>query len=354
LMVDRASLDDPSAIAAADPGGMLEAVAGLGTQLRRGFDVGSQAHARRVEDLTAIVVCGMGGSGIAGDVVRSLLGARLDVPLLVSKGEALPAFCGPRTLLFAVSYSGGTRETMACYQAAVERGCPVVAVSAGGRLQEESLDRGGTHLRVPGDVAMPRAALGYLSGALIGWLDRQGSLGLGDEVHAAATALDALAAANSPKKPADANEAKSLAAWLLGRTPVIWGTEGLMEAAALRFKNQINENAKMPAFSSVLPELDHNEIEGWAPGLGEGFAVVALRHDGEQPGVAERFGATVELVTGSGLAVREVRVDGAGSMERLFGTVLLGDFASTYLGILRGVDPTPIPVLTGLKARLGR
>jgi glucose/mannose-6-phosphate isomerase len=354
LMVDRASLDDPSAVAAADPGGMLQAVAGMGTQLRRGFDIGVEGHVRHQGDLTAVVVCGMGGSGIAGNVVRSLLGARLDVPILVSKGEGLPAFCGPRTLLFAVSYSGQTRETLACYRAAVDRGCVVVSVSGGGSLQEEALDRGACHLVVPAEVAMPRAALGYLSGALIGWLDRQATLALAAEVHAAVKALDAKASAWSPQQPAGTNEAKSLAAWLLGRTPVIWGSEGLMEAAALRFKNQINENAKMPAFSSVLPELDHNEIEGWAQGYGEGFAVGTLRHDGESPGVAERFGATVELVTGSGLDVREVRVEGAGPLERLFGTILLGDFASTYLGILRGVDPTPIPILTSLKARLGR
>jgi glucose/mannose-6-phosphate isomerase len=353
-MVDRASLDDPSAVSAADPGGMLQAVAALGNQLTRGFEIGTEGHTAHQDDLTAVVVCGMGGSGIAGDVIRSVLGARLDVPILVSKGEALPSFCGPRTLVFAVSYSGETEETVACHQAAVERGCPVVTVSAGGTLQQEALGRVGSHLSVPGDAAMPRAALGYLSGALMGWLDRQANLDLSAEVRAAAAALDSLAAAWSMHKPAEANEAKSLAAWLLGRTPVIWGTEGLMEAVALRLKNQINENAKTPAFSSVLPELDHNEIEGWAPGLGEGFAVVALRHDGEQPGVARRFDATVELVTGSGMEVREVRVGGSGPLERMFGTILLGDFASTYLGILRGVDPTPIPILTGLKARLRR
>jgi glucose/mannose-6-phosphate isomerase len=354
LMVERASLDDPSAVAAADPGGMLRAVSGLGRQLARGFDIGSDGHAVSLDDLTAVVVCGMGGSGIAGDVVRSVLSARLDLPILVSKGQAIPAFCGPRTLLFAVSYSGQTVETLACYRAAVGRRCPVVTVSAGGRLREEALARGGPHLDVPGDVSMPRAALGYLSGALIGWLDGQAGLGLGDEVRAAAAALDSRTAAWSVENPAETNEAKSLAAWLLGRIPVVWGTEGLMEAGALRFKNQINENAKMPAFSSVLPELDHNEIEGWAPGSTEGFAVVALRHDDEHPGVAERFGETIELVTRSGLPLREVRVHGEGPLDRLFGTILLGDLASTYLGILRGVDPTPIPVLSGLKARLGR
>jgi glucose/mannose-6-phosphate isomerase len=201
---------------------------------------------------------------------------------------------------------------------------------------------------------VPRAALGYLSGAALGWLDGQFGLDLAGEVSSVADVLDSLAAAWSPGQPVPANEAKSLAGWLLGRTPVIWGSEGLMEAAALRFKNQVNENAKAPAFCSLLPELDHNEIEGWTPGVGEGFAVVALRHDGEGARLAERYDATVELVGGVGLDVRQVRVGGTGPFERLFGTLLLADFASTYLGILRGVDPTPIPTLTGLKARLGR
>jgi glucose/mannose-6-phosphate isomerase len=353
-MVDRTSLDDPAALAAADPGGMLEAAARLGPQLRAGFDIGSQAHPGDLGDCTTVVVCGMGGSGIAGDVARSLLGARLPFPIIASKGDALPAFCGPHTLVFAVSYSGATRETLACHQVAIERGCRVVTVGAGGALEQQARRAGGTHLRVPDDVPVPRAALGYLTGALLGWLDGEAGLDLRGPIAEAARFVESLETTYAAGQPSEQNEAKALAAWLLGRTPVIWGSEGLMEAAALRLKNQVNENAKLPAFSSVLPELAHNEIEGWGPGLGEGFGVVALRHDGEAPRVAERFDATVALAADAGLGVRQVRVAGAGPFERLFGSILLGDFASTYLALLRGVDPMPIPILTGLKARLRR
>jgi glucose/mannose-6-phosphate isomerase len=353
-MVDRASLDDSAAIAAADPGGMLQAVAGLGEQLRTGFHIGAKAATPRVAGPTAMVVCGMGGSGIAGDVVRSLLGARLDVPFLVSKADRLPAFCGPDTLVFPVSYSGGTQETLRCLDQAIERGCRVVSIGAGGPLAERAGTAGAAHLEVPGDAAVPRAALGYLAGALLGWLDRWANLGLAADVVAGTKSLHALATRWSPSQPAEGNDAKIVAGWLLGRIPVMWGSSGLMEAAALRFKNQVNENAKVPAFHSVLPELDHNEIEGWAPGAGEEFAIVALRHDGEPPDVADRFDASLELVKGSGVPVREFRVEGRTDFERLFGTILLGDFASAYLAILRGIDPTPIPVLTGLKTRLAR
>ena len=135
---------------------------------------------------------------------------------------------------------------------------------------------------------------------------------------------------------------------------MIWGSEGLMEPVALRWKNQMNENAKVPAFWSVLPELDHNEVEGWTPDTAKEFAVVALRHGGERPRVAERFALTSDLASAAGLDVRHVRAEGGGPMERLFSAILLGDFVSTYVGILRGVDPTPVPALTGLKERLSR
>jgi glucose/mannose-6-phosphate isomerase len=123
-----------------------------------------------------------------------------------------------------------------------------------------------------------------------------------------------------------------------------------MDAPALRFKNQLNENAKVPAFCSVLPEAGHNEVEGWSPGLGTGCGLVALRHQGESSSVAERFDASLEAVAASGLEVRQIRVEGAGDLERMFGTIMLTDFASVYLGILRGVDPTPIPTITSIKS----
>jgi glucose/mannose-6-phosphate isomerase len=353
-MVDRISLDDPHAVAEADRGAMLAAVAGLGRQLRRGYDIGRDGTAPPGEEPIALVVCGMGGSGIAGDVVRSLVGPSFPIPVLVHKGRELPSFCGRRTLVVAVSYSGDTEEARSCLDEGARRGCPVVAISAGGALARSAGRSGLEHVDVPGDAGMPRAALGYLAGAILGWLDRDRKLGLEDELARAAEALDRLGSTWGPAGTIEPNEPKSLAAFLMERTPVVWGSEGLMEAAALRFRNQLNENAKVPAFSSILPELTHNEVEGWTGGRADRFALVALRHDGEGARLAERFDRAARAVAAAGLEVREVRVDGAGPVERLFGTILLGDFASVYLGILRGVDPTPIPTITALKERLAQ
>jgi glucose/mannose-6-phosphate isomerase len=350
----QATLDDPDALRAGDPGGMLALVAALGTQLGEAFDVGRRASGLPAADgLRSIAVCGMGGSGIVGDVVRAGWAARLPVPVVSVKGYQLPAFCGPDTLVFAVSYSGGTEETLAAYAQAVGAGCRVVAISSGGQLADLARTDGVPHVTVPGHVPAPRAALGYLIGACAGILDAAGLIAeAGSELGAAAGVLERLSAELGPDRSVEGNRAKSLAAWLQGRAPVVWGSEGLAEAAALRWKTQFNENAKRPAFHAVLPELDHNEIEGWTEGEGSRFALVVLRHSLEHPRIDLRVRATRDAIAGSGLESREVSVAGESPMEILLPLVMLGDFTSTYLAILHGVDPMPVRVLTRLKQRL--
>jgi glucose/mannose-6-phosphate isomerase len=349
----QSALEDPARIAAIDRSGMLSAVAGLGGQLRLGFDLGRKVHPPQGwRHHSAIVISGMGGSAIAGDLVRGLLADASAYPIIVSKGYALPSFCGPQTTVVAVSYSGGTEETLAAYEDAAGRGCRTISLSAGGRLQGLAEGRDGVHIALPSDVPMPRAALGYLVGAILGVLGHLDLPDVASQVEGTARRVDDLSSRWSGVHPSQTNEAKALAEWVGDRTPVIWGSEGLMEPVALRWKNQMNENAKLPALWSVLPELDHNEVEGWSPETAKGFATIALRHPGEHPRVTQRFALTTELATRSGMDVREVHAEGSSPMEWLFSLVLLGDFVSTYLAVLRGVDPTPVPVLSGLKERL--
>jgi glucose/mannose-6-phosphate isomerase len=269
------------------------------------------------------------------------------------KGYSLPAYCGKETLVIAVSYSGETEETLAAFAQAVSAGCRTVAVSSGGQLAELARADGVAQVSIPSDVPAPRGALGYLVGAAVGVLEAIGILpAAAEELAKAPVALDALTSELGPDRPIEGNRAKTLAAWLRGRVPVVWGSEGVAEAAALRWKTQLNENAKVPAFHSVLPELDHNEIEGWIDDAGSSFALVVLRHAGEHPRIARRVRATLEAMGDSGLEWREVSGEGSTPLEALLSLILLGDFASTYLAILRGVDPMPVRVLTELKDRL--
>lgn len=350
-----AVLDDPAAIAAGDPEGMLGLVASLGTQLREGF-----ATARSVpelpspEGLRSVVVCGMGGSGVAGDVLRSLYAARLHLPIVVVKGYALPEFCGRDTLVMAMSFSGNTEETLVAYAEAVARGCRVVTVAAGGELATLSEADDVTRVSIPGTIPVPRAALGYLSAAPLGVLDAMAMLPAAErDVEAAAVLLDGLATELGPDRTLQDNVAKDLAAWLQGRTPVVWGSEGLAEAPAVRWKTQINENAKVPAWVGILSEVDHNEIEGWSEGSGRPYGLVALRHREEHQRMAARFAATLQAIESAGLEAREVwATPSAGALGSMLSLIMTGDFVATYLAILRGVDPTPVPVLSALKERL--
>jgi glucose/mannose-6-phosphate isomerase len=353
---EHATLDDASAIAASDPSSMLSLAASVGHQLRDGYDAGTSASGLpSAEGVQSLVVCGMGGSGVVGDVLRCLYGPRLSVPITVCKGYTVPESCGRDTLVLAVSFSGDTEETLAAYAEAVGRGARVLAIGGGGELAALAEADGVARVAVPSDVPVPRAALGFLSGAGIGVLDAVGLVPPAAESLAeAADHLDQQAKTLGVESPAEGNEAKRLAEWLVDRTTVIWGSEGLAEAAAVRWKTQCNENAKVPAFWGVIPEIDHNEIEGWASssGTSEPFAAVVLRYRGEHPRIAARVAATIEAVAATGLAVREVHATHVAPMAALFSLIMVGDFTSTYLGILRGVDPTPVPVLSGLKKRL--
>jgi glucose/mannose-6-phosphate isomerase len=345
----------PGAVSPLDPSEMIRLASGLGDQLRDGFRNGRRTEGLpSAEGIRSIAVCGMGGSGVAGDLVQALFAARLPFPIVVVKGYVLPEFCGRDTLVIAVSFSGETEETLAVYREAVARGCRVVAISRGGTLEESARSDQVAYEAVPPSLpSVPRAALGYLAGSVIGVLDALGVVPhLGDEIERTAGTLAGLARELGPGQVEGSNEAKGIADWLGGRTPIVWGSEGIGAAAALRWKNQFNENAKVPAFWNAVPELDHNEIEAWSVDGGGSFGAVILRHPGEHPRNALRMAATAEAAERSGLAVRAVNARGADGLEWLFTLIMVGDFVSTYLAILRGVDPFSIPVLTGLKERL--
>ena len=335
---------------------MLAAAGSLGEQLRAGFELGTSAPGLPDGDgITSVVVCGMGGSGITGDVLQAALADAAPVPVIASKGYGVPSFLGQDSLVLAVSYSGNTEETTTAFEAAVARGARVIAVASGGELLSRAADRQvAASVRIPPDAIAPRAALGYLVGAALGAVAAVGLCDverLRDELDQAAgrlrTAIDRL----GPAAPSEKNEAKRLATWLRDATPLVWGTEGIGETAARRWKTQLNENAKTPAFGGALPELDHNEVEGWSGGGADGYRAVVLRSRFEPDAMAHRVPATLEAMASVGLEAREVWGDGESALEQLCGLIMTGDYVSIYLAILRGVDPTPIPLLSALKSR---
>ena len=346
-------LDDRAALRAADPRGMLDVVAGLAAQCREAYANGLATNpVPEADGIASIAVCGMGGSAIAGDVLAAVAAPRLRIPVAVVRTPELPEFCGPHTLLIASSYSGETSETLGLFEQGVVRGCRILSITAGGTLGARSAELGVGRVLVPGGF-MPRAAFGHLALGALGALEAMGiAPSHADDLDEAAALMDQLVAESDPDVPASANPAKALALALGERVPVVWGADGIAWVAATRWKAQFNENAKVPSFAAALPELDHNEVVGWSPGRGDGFAVVALRHEGEHGDVAMRFPLSEEIARRSGARVHEVEARGRSDLARLLTLVQIGDLVSTYLGLARGVDPSPIEAITTLKRAL--
>jgi glucose/mannose-6-phosphate isomerase len=347
-----AVLDDKERLADADPGGMLGELAGAGDQARAALGA-AQVASLVGPHPEVVVVAGMGGSGVAGDVLAALAFASSAVPVQAVKGDRLPGFVGPGTLLVAVSFSGNTAETLSAVEQGVAAGARVVAVASGGALAELARGRGGPLVTVAAPPGrMPRAALWSLLVPVCSAAEGAGVLPpLHDEVLAAADALDAEAAALGPAVPTDANPAKQAAVRLLDRLPVVWGSGQLGAVAATRFRTQCNENAKIPVVSAALPEADHNDVMGLEGGLGPDRVLVLLR---DEAGEHERDGLRIAAVL-EALGVDDPVVRRAGEgpgLVRLARLTAFTDFASTYLAIARGVDPTPIRTLDRVKAAL--
>jgi glucose/mannose-6-phosphate isomerase len=348
-------LDDRAALRAADPGGMLDIVMRLAVQCREGYALGLGARPLPESDgITSIAFCGMGGSAIAGDVVAALAAPRLRFPIAVVRTPRLPEFCGPHTLVVASSYSGDTLETLGLFEEAVGRGCRLIALTAGGELARRAEELGIGRVIVPNGY-MPRAAFGYLSMGAMGALEAMGIMPpYADDVDEAVAEMTGVIAEAGPDVPSPRNPAKDLSLAIGERVPVVWGADGIGSVAAMRWKSQLNENAKVPSFASALPELDHNEVEGWSAGKGAGFALIALRHPGEDEDVAARFPLSEEIARVSGATVREVSSRGRSELARLLTLVQFGDLVATYLGIARGVDPSPIEAIANLKRALAQ
>ena len=341
---------DAAAMRAADPQGILDAFLRLPDQLARGYQAGRDAAVDPF-DARSLVFCGMGGSAAGGDVVAAAFADRLRLPVASVRGYEPPSHCGPEDLVVCLSFSGGTDETLSCYEEARGRGSRVVAVCAGGQLAERAAEDGAGLVLVPDDVPMPRAGLGYLVGGTAGALVAAGILPpVDEEVREAAGVLAEVAEEIAPERPG--GEAIEVARAVGSHVPVIWGAEGLAARAAFRWKAAFNENAKVPAFSSDLPELTHHEIAGWSGDRGRGFLVAVLRHEGEHPAVGPTVVAALRAVEDSGLGWREVRATGPSPLARILSLILVGDVASTLHALARGVDPTPIDAIARLKREL--
>jgi glucose/mannose-6-phosphate isomerase len=318
---------------------MIDDVLGLPDQLR---DALWRIETARLEpaDSAGLMVCGMGGSAIGGDLAAGALGDRLTRPLLSIRGYELPSWTTPEWTVLCSSYSGNTEETLACFEAAEVLGARRIVVSTGGELVERAREAGVPVVAPPG-IYQPRVAVAYM---FVAAAEVAALAGVAPRIN---TEIDVAAAFLAREALTIKARASELAAELDGAPAVVYGAD-LTAPVARRWKTQINENAKLPAFHAELPEADHNEICGWGDGAG-GMAAVLLEDCDQHPRERRRIELTAEVVAAGGAPAVRVETVGETRVERLLWAMLLGDLVSLELASRRGVDPESIEAIERLK-----
>jgi glucose/mannose-6-phosphate isomerase len=299
-----------------------------------------------------ILVAGMGGSAIGGELLKDWTRDKAPAPIEVNRAYSLPAYANERSLVLVMSYSGETEESLSAFLDAVKRRCMIFCVSSGGSLLEFAEKLGVPYLRVPSGMP-PRAALPYMFVPLLRVLEKAGVVsGVSGELSEATKILECVSGENAPEKPVKDNFAKTLASGINGSVPVVYGF-GVYRSVAQRFKQQFNENSKVPSKWEFFSELNHNEIVGWekAGELAACFSTIFIRDKAESDEIRSRIETTKTLLP-SGSKKFEVWSQGKSTLARMLSTVCIGDFTSVYLAVLRGVDPTPVENINVLKEKM--
>jgi glucose/mannose-6-phosphate isomerase len=349
-------LDDAAYLRSVDPDDMGARISELPTQCRDAKEVASQCILpEEYAESDAIVILGLGGSAIGGDLVKTLVEGECRVPIFVNRQYDLPAFVGEKTLVIASSYSGNTEETLSAFREALDRGARPLAMTTGGELARMCRDQN-LPLVAFDYQAQPRAALGYSLVMLLQVLHQLGYVSdVSADLREAIEAMEAQQAEIGIEVPEERNAAKQLARRLEGRVPVIYAG-GHLAKVARRWKCQFNENSKGWAVWEELSELNHNAVVGYEfpATMASVGHVVMLSSDLYSPRLRLRMEVTGEILNDKGIPQETLEARGRSSLSQVMWSIHFGDYVSYYLAALRGVDPTPVKTIAYLKERLAQ
>ncbi len=351
-------LDDREKTKRIDRGGMYDRIYDFPSQFEDALGLTRQTSLPRwgKNQIKNIVVAGLGGSAIGGDLVRSYVAERLDIPFLICRNYTLPNFVDSSSLVFVSSYSGNTEETISAFEDASKRKAKIICISTNGQVERISSEQKIPCVRLPKGF-QPRAALGYSFVPILTMLEELG-LVRGEEEHIRET-KDLLEENRNRFRievDAEKNQAKKLATKLHGRLPIIYASDDHFDAVSYRWKGQFCENAKMLAFSNVFPEFNHNELVGWKVlfDYRDYLIVIMLRDKEDHPRIGRRMEIVKHIIEKMKVEVIEIRSRGESLLSRMFSLIQLGDFVSFYLAILNQQDPSPVDVIDYLKNELAK
>jgi glucose/mannose-6-phosphate isomerase len=346
-------------IKALDTSDMLSKILEFPDQILRGWDIAGEARVTmRFNKHKHVVFCGMGGSAIAGDIVRLLYSQDIPIPFVVHRGYKLPGFVDSQSLFIASSYSGNTEETLTSTNAAVDAGCSILCITSGGKLMAMAQEKGYPVCSMPTGYP-PRGALGYSLGVLFHLFHHAGVEGASEKTIKEAVSFIKRTGEDWLKTHTGNCLPLRLAETIKGKLPLIYSSVERTEAVGLRWKAQFNENSKTHAFYQAFPEMNHNEIMGWnGPSGTQPFyphlIMLLLRDPEDSSRIGLRMDVTRRLLETSGAEVLEVWAQGPSVLSRVLYLIYLGDLVSFYLAILYGVDPTEIQNIDRLKKELAR
>lgn len=349
-------LDDIKAIKAIDVSDMLASLCEFPSQceqavdLVRDFEVPSNC-----QRFSNIVFSGMGGSAISGDIIKSYLIDEIKVPITVNRNYSLPNFVGEETLVFVLSHSGNTEETISAYCQAKGKKAKIIVISSGGKLMAKAQDDGVTFISIPSDLP-PRVAFGYLFFPLLVLLSRVGAISDKEgPIEETIKVLNNLRESQlNPEIGSENNIAKKLSLDIFGKFPVIYASCDHLEGVIMRWRGQLAENSKNLSSSHLFPEMNHNEIVGWEnpQEILSRFLVIFLRDKDDHLRTKKRVDITKSIIKKQNIHMTEVHSQGKGLLSRILSLLYIGDFVSFYLAILNGVDPTPVEKISYLKEQL--
>jgi len=317
----------------------------------------SRSHNVKIKNsFDSIIIAGMGGSAMAGDIVRSVFYDRFPCPVQVVRGYSLPKSVGKNSLVFVLSYSGNTEETISVFKEALSKKCQVISITSGGHIGDLSRAKSIRSVLIPKGLP-PRSALPYMLVPMLHILDEARDFaGLVKESQRAASLLKRAQLKYQMGYSASKNPAKKLALSLQDKIPLIFGSFMGTGAASYRWKTQLSENSKITALNNVFPELNHNELVnlGLKSNRRFKFSAIFLRDKADNKRVQLRFDITKGLLTKGACQVTEVWADGSSKLEKLLSLIYLGDYVSVYLALLSGTDPTPVDAIEDLKKALAK
>jgi glucose/mannose-6-phosphate isomerase len=354
-MIDLNKLDKKF-METADPSGMFAVIEAMPRHGREALKIVSDLKPGALDKkFRTLMICGMGGSAIAGDMLAAWGHDKMAMPVYVNRNYGLPGWVGPEDLALISSYSGDTEESLSAFYEAEKRGLTILGITSGGKLKDLCQAKGYYCLVIPGGLP-PRGALGYSFFGLAGMLKGQGLLRAEDsEFREALDLLEKLVLEYGPESGMEGNKAKQIATELHGFLPVLYSSVDSMWPVARRWTNQINENSKMLSYAAFFPELCHNEVVGWEqlPEVREKAKIVMLADRSDHRSNSFRAGIIGDILGKESSGIINIESRGDQFLSRIFSLVFLGDMVSLYLSYLNKVDPTPVERIKYLKSKLG-